>query len=498
MSNIALLVKDDERKQEEYRTLPYNVQAEQSLLGALLTDNELAYRVGDSFRPDCFYEPAHGRIYEAILQFRNKGLIATPVTLRQYFDKDAALESAGGGAYLGRLASLAMGVVNIESYANTVYELWLKRSLIRLGEEIVNRAHEETIEEPAAKQIEQAEQALFKLAESGQSEKSFVALSDSLAEAIERAEKAHKRSGAVSGIDTGFDDLNYMLGGFHDSDLLILAGRPSMGKTALAINLALNACRNLVEAAGGLEQGNRSVLPSVGFFSLEMSAEQLAARMIAMESGVNSSRMRAGTLPDEEFMKIVDANRTLYRLPFFIDDTPALSIAAVRNRARRLKRRHNLALLVVDYLQLLRGTAKSSEANRVQEVSEITQGLKAVAKELNIPVIALSQLSRSVESREDKRPQLSDLRESGSIEQDADVVLFIYRDEYYVERRQPPEHETEKHKKWQEEMERCRNLSEVLIAKHRHGPIGKVMLAFDANTTKFGTPDREWIANIED
>ncbi|MET0154814.1 MAG: replicative DNA helicase [Rickettsiales bacterium] len=493
MLSSSLFAHGDERSQTAYRALPYNVQAEQSLLGAVLANNGLLHRISDAFSGECFYQPVHAAIYETIQGLRSKGLIATPVTLRQFFHNHEGLAALGGASYLAELASTSVGMSDVESYASTVYELWLKRNLISLGESVVERAYKESLDSPASSQIEEAEKELFRLAESGQTQKAFVPLSESLGEALRRAELAHKRNGSLSGIDTGFDDLNYMLGGLHDSDLLILAGRPSMGKTAFAINLAINACRSMY--GSDVREGIKTPR-SVGFFSLEMSSEQLAGRMMSMESGVNSSQMRSGGMSEDDFLKIVDANHALYKLPFYIDDTPALTISAVRSRCRRLKRRHNLSFVVVDYLQLLRGTAKSSEFSRVQEVSEITQGLKALAKELNIPVLALSQLSRTVESRDDKRPQLSDLRESGSIEQDADAVMFIYRDQYYVERREPPEHETEKYKKWQQDMERCRNLSEILIAKHRHGPIGKVKLSFDANTTKFGTPDQEWMARL--
>lgn len=470
-----------ERENGAYRTPPYNMQAEQALLGALLTNNDAVHRLPDNFAESCFYFPVHGRIYAAIKRFHDKGLVATPVTLKSFFEDDEGLKEAGGAAYLAELATLSAAIASVESYAADIYENSLKRHLIAISGDISSRAYASDMEDPAVAQIEDAERALYNIADAG-SEKSFVPLSASLAEAVARAEAAHKRDSSLSGIDTGFDDLNYMLGGFQDSDLVILAGRPSMGKTALAVNLAMNGCEALSKP--GEEK------KSVGFFSLEMSAEQLAARMMAMESGVNSARMRAGTLEDEEFLGLVEANKRLYSMPFFIDDTPALSVSAVRARARRLKRKHNLGLLVVDYLQLLRGTAKSSEANRVQEVSEITQGLKAVAKELHIPVIALSQLSRNVENREDKRPQLSDLRESGSIEQDADIVLFIFREEYYVERTMPADHETEKYQRWQENMERCKNIAEVIIAKHRHGPVGAVRLSFDPNTTKFGPADQ--------
>lgn len=481
----AALVSEDKNKEElpEYRKLPYNIQAEQALLGAILTNNEMINRVADYLLPEHFYEPVHQRIYGAIQKFHDRGLIATPVTLKNQFDKDEALADIGGAEYLARLAGRSIAIINLEDYGRIVFDMALRRSLIDLGTDIVNEAYENEIDKTAKEQIEMAEQNLFNLASEGVGEKGFTHLKTSLIEAINRADAAHKREDKLSGIQSSFTDLDHLLGGLQNSDLLILAGRPSMGKTALAINLAVNCCKNLLKE--GEKNGESNNPPSVGFFSLEMSSEQLAARMIAMESGVDSSRMRVGSLTDDEFALVVKGNKNLYNLPFYMDDTPALSIAALRTRARRLKRKKNLALLVVDYLQLLRGIGKSSEASRVQEVSEITQGLKAVAKELNIPVIALSQLSRAVEQREDKRPQLSDLRESGSIEQDADVVMFIYREEYYEARRKPSDSEADKMAKWQARMEECKNVTEVIIAKQRNGPIGTAKLYFNAGTTKF-------------
>lgn len=474
---------DSDSKDFSYRTVPHNIPAEQALIGATLINNEVVNRIGDFLTTEHFYEPVHQRIYDAILKCLDRGIIATPVTLKHYFDKDEALESVGGAEYLAKLASLATTIINVEAYARTIYDLAIRRRLIALGEDVVNNAYEPKVSESALEQIEKAEQELFNLASEGAVDRGFQMLKTSLTGALERIETAFKRKEKISGISSGFTDLDHYLGGLQKSDLLILAGRPSMGKTALAINIAINACKILYQVHG-TKNDPTTLPPGVGFFSLEMSAEQLAARMIAMETGINSSKMRIGNLNNEEFAKLVQGNKSLYELPFFIDDTPALSISALRTRARRLKRKYNLGLLLIDYLQLVRGTSKMSESNRVQEVSEITQGLKAIAKELDIPVMALSQLSRAVEQRTDKKPQLSDLRESGSIEQDADVVMFIYREEYYLLREQPQEN-TPQHAEWQEKMNKAMNLTEVIIGKQRNGPVGSVSLFFDSNTTQF-------------
>lgn len=480
IERVGFAVKDRDQESPLYRVKPQNIQAEQALIGALLVNNELISRTGDFLRFDHFGEPVHQRIFQAIVSYMDRGLVASPVTLKTYFERDESLTDVGGADYLIHLAAAATSVINLETYAKIIYDLYLRRSLIEVGEDIVNNGYDHQIHAPAISQLENAEQRLFNLASLGSADKGFVPLKISLSNAVLAAEQAHKRENKLSGVSTQFTDLDKLLGGLQRSDLLILAGRPSMGKTAFAINMAVNACKSLYHLAEIAGEDP----PSVGFFSLEMSSEQLAARMIAMESGVDSSRMRVGTLKDEEFVKIVEGNKNLYKLPLYLDDTPALSISALRTRARRLKRKHNLSLLVVDYLQLLRGSSKQSESNRVQEVSEITQGLKAVAKELNIPVIALSQLSRAVEQREDKRPQLSDLRESGSIEQDADVVMFIYREEYYVARSIPQEG-SPKYAEWQEKMSKCHNITDIIIAKQRNGPIGTIKLFFNSNTTKF-------------
>ncbi len=418
-----------------YREAPCNIEAEQALLGALLVNNEALAYVGDRLSPEHFYEPLHARIFEAIHKCHDKGLIANPVTLKHYFDQDQALADIGGGAYLAKMAASAITVINIADYSRMVYDLALKRQLIGIGEEVVNAAYEHKVDKPAMIQIEDAEQKLFNLSVEGVSDRGFRPLKASVIEAIKHAEHAYKHNGVV-GLTTGLIEMDKLLGGLQRSDLLILAGRPSMGKTALAVNIAYNACEALKKEADEKNLSGKEV-GSVGFFSLEMSSEQLSTRMLSSASKINSTKITHGKISSEDFADLVRVSNKMSMLPFFIDDTPALSIAGLRTRSRRLKRMHNLKLLVVDYLQLLRGSSSMSANNRVQEVSEITMGLKAIAKELDIPVVALSQLSRAVEQREDKRPQLSDLRESGSIEQDADVVMFIYREEYYLSRSMP-------------------------------------------------------------
>jgi replicative DNA helicase len=480
------------------RTLPQNIMAEQMLLGVILTNNESIHKVSDFLLAEHFYEPVHQRIYDAILLFLDKGIVANHITLKNYFDKDEALLEKGGAAYLADLASLAVTIINITDYGRTIYELALRRNLINIGEEVVNDAFDKEIELSAHDQIEVAEQKLYDLAVNDlEQNRGFLQIRHSVTEAINKAQSAFQNKGKVSGISTDFIDLDEILGGFQNSDLLILAGRPSMGKTAMALNLALNCSQVLTrnfeqqKALHPEEYANKKP-GAVGFFSLEMSAEQLASRMISMLSGISTVKLRTGHVDEDEFVNIVQAAKDLQGLPFFIDDTPSLTISALRTRARRLKRKHNCAVLFIDYLQLLRSSLGSKEQNRVQEISEITQGLKAIAKELNIPVIALSQLSRAVEQREDKRPLLSDLRESGSIEQDADIVMFIYREEYYLMRKKPKEG-TEEYNKWQSDMDAVGNVSEIIISKHRNGPVGSVKLQFDSHLTKFNN----YAANYE-
>ncbi len=473
--------RDEEFGFPSYRTLPHNLEAEQALLAAILVNNEAGNKVSGFLKPEHFFEPVHGRIYEAAVRLIEKGQIATPVTLRGFFERDAALDEVGGPQYLARLAGAAVTIINAEDYARMIHELALRRELIQIGEDMVNAAYEVEPEEAAADQIEQAEQQLFALAQEGAPEGGFQPFTRSLTEAIHMVEAAYKRDGRLTGVATGLKDLDTKLGGLHRSDLVVLAGRPSMGKTALATNIAFNAACDRLRNS---DQGETVDGAVVGFFSLEMSAEQLATRVLSEQTAIPSEKLRRGQLSNDDFLNVVRVSQELERIPFFIDDTPALSIAALRTRARRLKRLHGLGLVVVDYLQLLRPASRSRADNRVQEISEITQGLKALAKELDLPVLALSQLSRAVEQRDDKRPHLADLRESGAIEQDADVVMFVYREEYYLERRQP-EADTEAHEKWLAKMEQVHNVAEIIIGKQRHGPTGMVRLQFDGATTKF-------------
>ncbi len=491
MTQIAELEKyglspKEEEQTPRYRLLPHNMEAEQGLLGALMVDNRGLEKVGDFLKAEHFFAPAHQRIFTAIQKLSDRGHNASPVTLKGYFESDEELSHVGGAEYLAELAASIISVVNTEDYARTVYDLFLRRELITFGETVVNDSYEQNVDRQANEIIESAEGQLYTLAESGEIRSGFTTLRDSVLVAIEHAEKAYKSDSAVTGVPTGLRDLDQKLGGLHNSDLLIIAARPSMGKTALATNIAFKAAERFANTGG--QEG-----AITGFFSLEMSSDQLATRILADQANISGDALRKGNIQERDFRSFVEASQKLSQVPLYIDDTPALTISAVRTRARRLKRQHGLGLIIVDYLQLLRGTgSRQSETNRVLEVSEITRGLKAIAKELQIPVIALSQLSRAVEQREDKRPQLADLRESGSIEQDADVVMFIYREEYYLSRGEPDIEDTEKHMKWQERMERAHNISEVIVAKQRHGPIGNVQLFFDGNFTRFGDLDRNY------
>ncbi|MDY0871720.1 replicative DNA helicase [Dongia rigui] len=460
------------------RTPPVNFEAEQALLGAVLANNLVYDRVNEFLRPEHFADPLHGRIYAAIGKLVERGQIANPVTLKNLFDQDGALSEIGGATYLVQLAQSVVTVINAEDYGRTIHDLYLRRQLIDLGEITVNEAYIHDTDVSAVQQIEAAEGKLFALAETGQTEGGPKDFKTIVVSALQMAEAAFKRDSHLTGVTTGLTDIDRKLGGLQPSDLIILAGRPSMGKTALATNMGFNA-------ASAFKEENTGTRYKVAFFSMEMSSEQLALRIMAEKSGVASDRIRRGDIKgDEEFIRVVEAANEMSSAGFFIDDTPALSIPALRTRARRLKRQHGLDLIIIDYLQLMRSANARSE-NRVQEISEITRGLKAIAKELNVPVIALSQLSRAVEQRDDKRPQLADLRESGSIEQDADVVMFVYREEYYHERKKPGDHETDKMMEWQREMERVHNVAEVIIAKQRHGPIGTVPLQFEGMLTKF-------------
>lgn len=485
--------KDKDEDTSSYRQPPHNLEAEQALLGAILVNNVAAQKVQEFLKAEHFYQPVHGRIFEAVLKLMDKNQIADPVKLKPFFEADEDLSDIGGAKYLVRLAASAATIINAEDYGRTIHSLAIRRYLISIGQNIVLDAYDAPIDEEAEEQIAEAEKLLFDLAEQGQSQGGAVAFSQALKVAVESIESAFKDPDSLSGVTTGLKGLNEKIGGLHKSDLMILAGRPAMGKTALATNIAFNAAQRFVDDISDGISADKSKGSAVGFFSLEMSADQLAARILSDRANlhydgpgkIESHAMRQGKLTDIQFEAIARAAMEMEDLPLFIDDTPALSIAALRTRARRLKRQHNLGLVVVDYLQLLRGSGRGAAENRVQEVSEITRGLKSLAKELNVPVLALSQLSRMVEQRENKRPMLSDLRESGSIEQDADMVMFVFREEYYLEKDMPGESEMEKMTEWQQKMDSVMGKVELIIGKQRHGPVGTVPLYFSKESTRF-------------
>jgi replicative DNA helicase len=475
------------------RRLPHNVRAEAALLGTIFINNHTYDRVSDFLRSQHFALAQHGRIYEACSRLIERGHVADPVTLKGYFEQDESLDEIGGADYLLELASSAVAIINAADYGRLIHDQYLRRELISIGEDVVNRAYDAEIDETAIDQIEGAEQLLYDLAMHDSREGGFSDFGSSLHKALQVAERAHRRDGLLSGVPTGFRDVDEKLGGLQVSDLIILAGRPAMGKTALATNMAFWAAKAYRPATKDTAQEGAVV----AFFSLEMSREQLATRILAEQTGISSDRIRRGMVADDRFPDLVKATVELERLPLFIDDSPGLTISAMRTRARRLQRQHpDLGLIVVDYLQLIGANGGGRNENRVQELSEITRGLKTLAKELNLPVIALSQLSRAVENREDKRPQLADLRESGSIEQDADVVMFIYREQYYLERAEPSQRPDEtgekfdqRHKQWLERCEKSHNLADVIIAKQRHGPIGNIRLVFNGELTRFADYD---------
>lgn len=471
-------------------TMPHSIEAEQQLLGAILTNNDIYDRVASVIGPKHFYDPVHARIFEIAAARIAKNNLASPVTLKAFMEDDEGLKELGGPAYLVRLAGAAISAFAVRDYAQMIYDLAVRRDLIQLGRDIAAKAAQVDVASEPREQIVEAEQKLYKLAEQGQTESGFQSFLKAVTDAVNVANAAYQRDGGLSGVSTGLIDMDKKLGGLHPSDLLILAGRPSMGKTSLATNIAFNVAK--AYRRGTLHDGTEGAVDGgvVGFYSLEMSAEQLAARILSEAAEIPSHQIRSGDMTETEFRRFVDAAKALEACPLYIDDTPALPIGQLAARARRLKRTHGLDVLIIDYLQLVRGTGKGE--NRVNEISEITMGLKAIAKELNIPVIALSQLSRQVENREDKRPQLSDLRESGSIEQDADVVMFVFREEYYKEREKPGDHELDKMAIWQEEMERLHGRAEVVIGKQRHGPIGTVDLSFEGRYTRFGNLVKPW------
>jgi len=489
MNEIAA-IRQSEDSPDVAPVLPHNIEAEQQLLGAILTNNDIYDRVSSLIGPQHFHEPVHARIFEIAATRISRNALASPVTLKAFMEDDEGLKELGGPAYLARLAGASISSFAARDYAQMIYDLAIRRELIALGRDISDKAARVDLASEPKEQIVEAEQALYQLSEEGKTESGFQSFLRAVTDAVNVANAAYQRDGGLAGLATGLADLDKKLGGLHRSDLLILAGRPSMGKTSLATNIAFHIAKRYKK--GQLPDGNEGAIDGgvVGFFSLEMSAEQLAARVLSEASEVPSDQIRRGDMTEGEFRRFVDAAKQLEACPLYIDDTPALPISQLAARARRLKRTHGLDVLVVDYLQLVRPA--SAKDNRVNEVSEITQGLKAIAKELDIPVVALSQLSRQVENREDKRPQLADLRESGSIEQDADVVMFVFREEYYKEREKPGDHDLEGMAKWQDEMEKLHGRAEVIIGKQRHGPIGNIELSFEGRFTRFGNLVKPW------
>ncbi|MEO7504286.1 MAG: replicative DNA helicase [Sphingomicrobium sp.] len=474
------------------QSLPQNVEAEAALLGALMIDNRLVEDVQIRLKPHHFFEPLHGRIYEAILRLTDKNMVANPVTLKPLFDADEPMKEVGGPAYLAKLTGSGAAVIGARDFASQIYDLALLRALVGVGRDLVEGALDTSEDVAPLAQIERAESELYRVAEEGGNESKVKSFGEASMLAIRQAEKALNSGGHLSGITTGLEGVNAKIGGLHASDLLILAGRPGMGKSSLATNFAFAAAQRFTrDTEDGLEPSKSAGAPVV-IFSLEMSADQLATRILSEQSGISSENLRMGKISKQEFQQLARAAGELSSLPLYIDDTPGLTIASLRARARRLKRQKGIGMVVVDYLQLLQGSGRSSNDNRVQEISEISRGLKQLAKELDLPVLALSQLSRAVEAREDKKPMLSDLRESGSIEQDADIVMFIYREDYYVAAREPKRpidgddaKVFEAHEQWKRDMERVYGTAELIVAKQRHGATGKVNMRFEPRITKF-------------
>ncbi|MDY4841004.1 MAG: replicative DNA helicase [Alphaproteobacteria bacterium] len=469
--------------------LPQNIEAEQALLGALLANNKAFEKVSEFLKPEHFADPVHAKIYDIISKLISKGHIADVITLKNYFEQEGLLDEVGGYKYLVQLADSSSPLTNAEYYAQFIYDKYLRRELINTGFEIVNEAAKEDLDSNAFDQIENAEKKLFELSNQGDTRGGFVDFSEALNNSLHLIAEAYEKDGKISGLPTSLDALDYMIGGLNKSDLIIIAGRPAMGKTALATNIAYNVAEYMAN--------NKNMDPKtrgVAFFSLEMSADQLASRILSTVTQTNGKKMRNGELDKAEFMRIAAAVQELEQIPLYIDDTPGLNINMIRTRARRLRRNKGLGAIVIDYIQLIVGSgSKKNEGNRVQELSEISRGLKILAKELNVPVIALSQLNRGVEQRDDKRPVMSDLRESGSIEQDADIVMFVFRENYYIQNEEPkqkagetPEHFQKRQEEWEERLRRTKNIGEIIIGKQRHGSTGTIQLFWNGEFAQFG------------
>ncbi len=474
--------------------LPHNTEAEQVLIGALLANNKAYEKVSEFLKSEHFADPIHAKVYNVMSRLIQKGHVADVITLKNYFEQEGTLNEVGGIAYLVKLSQSSTPAVNIEYYAQFVYDKFLRRELISIGYDIASQAMNETLEDTTAHQMEKAEKRLFDLAMHGDGQKGFQDFGASLNQALELIEKAYQKEGKVSGLPTGLNDLDKKMGGLNDSDLIILAGRPAMGKSALAMNIAYNVADYMMNA-DNMDQHDKGV----AIFSLEMSADQLASRILASITDTAGHKLRNGDMDNAEFNRIVAAVRSYQKLPLYIDDTPGITINTIRTRARRLKRTHGLGLIIIDYIQLISGSeGRKGEGNRVQEVSEISRGLKILAKELKVPVIALSQLNRGLEQRDDKRPLMSDLRESGSIEQDADIVMFVFRENYYIHNAEPKRNtgETDEHflkrtEEWQQRDRETANLGEVIVGKHRHGSTGTVKLFWNAEFARFSNLTRD-------
>ncbi len=466
MENNLSLVK------ENFKELPNNIEAEQSVIGSILVTNEIFDEINTIISNTNFYDPMHQKIFNAIENMIYKGMLANPITLKNYFENEK--DELNIPEYLVKITKFSTSIRQAIEYSKIIYDMFVRRELIKISEQMIDNAKESDLDNSGQNIIENSEKLLYDLAEKGTFSSSLIKFDDAMKQTIEMASAAYKNEGGIVGVPTGLRDLDDKLGGLHQSDLIIIAGRPSMGKTSLATNIAFNAARNIQDS------GTKS---SVAFFSLEMSSEQLSTRIISEQARIGSNDIRRGRISDEQFDQFLETSKNISELPLFIDETPAISIAAMSNRARRIKRLHGLDLIVVDYIQLMKGLFNNKDG-RVQEISQITQGLKAIAKELGVPVVALSQLSRQVEQRDDHKPQLADLRESGSIEQDADVVMFVYREGYYLQRKEPRE-ATVEHAEWQAKMNEVAHLAEIIIGKQRHGPIGKITLEFEERFTKF-------------
>ena len=454
--------------------VPKNIEAEQTILGSILANNEIFDEITDQLDESYFFDPIHRKIYKIIANLISKGLLANPVTIKNFFNSKEELIEIGGIDYLVKLTKVSTTKNQIKYYSQLLSDLYIRRQLINISEETLEESKNKDLEISGTNILENTERKLFEIAERGEFQRSFVTFKDALKETIDMATAAYKNDQGIVGVPSGLTDLDDRLGGLHKQDLVIIAGRPSMGKTALATNIAFNASLNIKK---------NNLKTSVAFFSLEMSSEQLSTRILSEQSRIKSNDIRRGKINQDDFERFIEASKNLEMLPLHIDDTPAITISALSNRARRLKRKEGLDLIVIDYIQLMKSSGYRNES-RVLEIAEITQGLKALAKELDVPVLALSQLSRQVEQREDKKPQLSDLRESGSIEQDADVVMFVFREQYYLEK-QEPKPGTAEHVEWQEKMSQIHNEAEILIGKQRHGPTGVIKLEFESAFTKF-------------